>query len=187
MKIVDNYTGYLVVGASDTSPWVDKEDGKVKCEYAIIEVDDELVNIIRDIINISNMISSKPILIGFYFDKDLITFLGDNPNLSKCTSISESIAEIPYGNILNVELEEDEFDYKSDYRSGSIKEYSKDHVILDFEKSGCYYISFRPEDRNIAFKYAIGEDFELVTYSINIDYLINYIEENLKDGTEQSK
>lgn len=177
MKIVNNYTGYLVVGASDTSyPRVDKEYGEVKCEYAIIEVDDELVNIIRDIRNISNIISSKPILIGFYFDKDLITFLGDNPNLSKCTSISESIAEIPYGNILNVELEEDEFDYKSDYCSGSIKEYSKDHVILDFEKSGCYYISFRPEDRNIAFKYAIGEDFELVTYSINIDYLMELLE-----------
>lgn len=176
MKIVDNYTGYLVVGASEsTFPFEDKEDGKVKCEYAIIEVDDELVNIIRDIINISNMISSKPILIGFYFDKDLITFLGDNPNLSKCTSISESIAEIPYGNILNVELEDDEFDCKSDYRSGSIKEYGKDHVILDFEKSGCYYISFRPEDRNIAFKYAIGEDFELVTYSINIDYLMGLL------------
>lgn len=182
MKIVNNYTGYLVVGASEsTFPFEDKEDEEVKCEYAIIEVDDELVNIIRDISNISNMISSKPILIGFYFNKDLITFLGDNPNLSKCTSISESIAEIPYGNILNVELEEDEFDYKSDYRSGSIKEYSKDHVILDFEKSGCYYISFRPEDRNISFKYAIGEDFELVTYSINIDYLMGL----LKNGNSK--
>lgn len=177
MKIVNNYTGYLVVGASDTSyPLVDKEYGEVKCEYAIIEVDDELVNIIRDIRNISNIISSKPILVGFYFDKDWVTFLGDNPNLSKCTLISESIAEIPYGNVLNVKLDEDEFDYESDYHSGSLKEYSKDHVILNSEKSGYYCISFRPENRNIAFKYAIGEDVELGTYSINIDYLMGLLE-----------
>lgn len=177
MKIVDNYTGYLVVGAYEsTFPFEDKEDGEVKCEYAIIEVDDELVNIIRDISNISNMISSKPILVDFYFNKDWVTFLGDNPNLSRCTQISESIAEIPYGNILNVELEENEFDYKSDYDSGSLKEYSKDHVILDFEKSGHYCISFQPEDRTIVFKYAIREDVELWTYSINIDYLMELLE-----------
>lgn len=178
MKIVDNYTGYLLVGAGYFS-FIDKEDGEAECEYAVIEVDDEFVSLIRDIYNISNTITSRPRLAEFYFDKDWVTFLGDNPNLSKCTSINESIEEIPYGNILNVEIEENEFDYESDYNNGYIKEYSKDHVILDFEKSGYYYISFRPEDRNIVFKYSIGEDVELGTYSIKIDYLMKLLE----DGT----
>jgi hypothetical protein len=187
MKIVDNFTGKLVICAYDES----NEDGvygEPGCDYAVFPANKYLLRVLKEIKEVSNKLGEhfgsnfnqtdiKAIEFSFY---DQVDFFGENPN--NCRSEF-------YNSILNGQkgslgfypvdrIEEGGFDSAMEYRDGVINEFTKDHIrqTEDGDRVGIIYL---PECSTIYFRFNPYFSIDYKSYGINIDELIEYLEKNL--------
>lgn len=187
MKIVDNFTGKLVICAYDES----NEDGvygEPGCDYAVFPANKYLLRVLKEIKEVRNKLGEhfgsnfnqtdiKAIEFSFY---DQVDFFGENPN--NCRSEF-------YNSILNGQkgslgfypvdrIEEDGFDSAMEYRDGVINEFTKDHIrqTEDDDRVGIIYL---PECSTIYFRFNPYFSIDYKSYGINIDELIEYLEKNL--------
>lgn len=187
MKIVDNFTGKLVIGAYDES----NEDGvygEPGCDYAVFPANEYLLKVLKEIKEIHNKLSGhfgsnfnqtdiKTIEFSFY---DQVDFFGENPDKGR----SEFYDSILNGNrgffgFYPVDrIEEDGFDSAMEYRDGVISELTKDHIrqTEDDDRAGIIYL---PEYSTIYFRFNPDFYIDYRSYGIDIDKLIEYLEKNL--------
>lgn len=188
MKIVDNFTGKLVIGAYDEN----NEDGvygEPGCDYAVFPANEYLLKVLKEIKEVHNKLNGhfgsdfnqtnvKAIEFSFYGQVD---FFGENPDKSR-SEFYDSILNGGRGflGFYSVDkVEEDGFDSVRKYRDGEINELTKDQIILteDYDQSVIVYL---PEWDTIYFNFNPDFSIDYRTYGINIDKLIEYLEKNLK-------
>lgn len=188
MKIVDNFTGKLVIGAYDGA----NEDGvygEPGCDYAIFPANEYLLKVLREIKEVHNKLSGhfgsnfnqtnvNNIEFSFYGQVD---FFGENPDKGR-SEFYDSILNGHRGffGFYPVDrVEEDGFDSAMEYRDGVINELTKDHVrqTEDEDRSVIVYL---PEYSTIYFRFNPDFYIDYKSYGIKIDELIEYLEKNLK-------
>lgn len=188
MKIVDNFTGKLVIGAYDES----NEDGvygEPGCDYAVFPADEYLLKAIKEIKEIHNKLSGhfgsnfnyadiKTVEFSFHGQVD---FFGENPDKSR-SEFYDSILNGSRGffGFYPVDrVEEDGFDSIREYRDGVISEFTKDQIrqTEDYDQTAIVYF---PEWSTIYFRFNPDFYIDYRSYGINIDELIGYLEKNLE-------
>lgn len=187
MKIVDHFTGKLVIGAYDEN----NEDGvygEPGCDYAVFPANEFLLKVLREIKEVHNKLighfgsnfnqtNVKAIEFSFYGQVD---FFGENPDKGRSEfydSILNSQKGFSYFYPVD-RVEEDGFDSIREYRDGKINELTKDHVrqTEDGDRVGVIYF---PEWSTFYFRFNPDFSIDYKSYGIDIDKLIEYLEKNL--------
>ena len=185
MKIVDHFTGKLVIGAYDES----NEDGvygEPGCDYAVFPANEYLLKAIREIKDVhsklnghfgSNFNKANVNSLEFLFDNQ-VGFFGKNPD-KKGSELFNSILDRGISCYYPVDgFEEDEFDSIDEYRDGA--GFNKDHVKLTGDADRPVIV-YSPGWSTLYFR-QYNPDFyiDYRSYGINIDELIGYLEKNLE-------
>lgn len=189
MKIVDNFTGKLVICAYDES----NEDGvygEPGCDYAVFPANEYLLKVLKEIKEAHNKLGGnfsgnfihtdiKTIEFSFY---EQIDFFGENPDKGR-SEFYDSILNGRRGmsGFYPVDrIEEDGFDSAMEYRDGVINELTKNHIrqTEDWDRS---VIIYSPEYSTLYFRFNPDFSIDYKSYGIRIDELIDYLEKNLKE------
>jgi|GEM_PF-3780505 hypothetical protein len=186
IKVVDYKTEYIAIGAYDDNIEVGEEkSGELNCEYAIIKVDDNLIEALNEIKDESNWgwvdrhmythSLARLISTEFLLFNCSISFFGDNPDLENRTELYKSF--FPINNcekIVNLDNLEGNFDDKIRHLCGTSAKYEKSHVKL--ESGECIPSAFyHPLYSLISFRYGPDSHTDYRTFPMHIDSLIDFI------------
>jgi hypothetical protein len=182
MKVVDYFTGKLVIIAYNESNNYDIGFYSPTCDYMVLTANEYLLKVLREIKNFkikynkhlgSNFNSTNINSIEFSFD-DQVDFFGEGYKKKEWSEFYSSIINSKREdiNFYQVCIEEDGYEAFIDTICGRIRQTEdgdRPVIVYDSELDNIYF-KFNPDIRN---------DYR--TNPIKIDELIEYLEKNLEN------